>query len=72
MNELNRRSASIKRNDELNQRIEFQKDLKTANSEFLKPLLRALGPSLAGLGGSRAALGRFWAVLGGSWTAGAV
>jgi hypothetical protein len=73
MNELHRRSASIKRNDESNQRIEFKNDPKTTNSEFLKPLLGALGPSLVGLGGvsgcSWEVLGRLGRVLGGSWAA---
>ena len=71
MNELHRRSASIKRNDESNQRIEFKNDPKTTNSEFLKPLLGALGPSLVGLGGvsgcSWEVLGRLGRVLERSW-----
>ena len=60
----NRWIASLNRSDELNQRIQTQKDPKTTNWRFLKPLLGALGPSLDRFGGG---LGPLLGGLGPSW-----
>ena len=57
----NRRMASLKRSDELNQRIEPQNDPQAINWKFLKPLWGALGPSLYGLA---VVSGCSWEVLG--------